>query len=228
MLFLSSKVSQLALLPQGRPEAAKRAKNMIQRLRKRGEMPRFVQCGKGMVALSVWDKSGIRLQIEQHRVDVRKKLHKRMMEMSPQDFEKLVSLLLTHMGFSDVEVSSYSKDGGIDVRGKRVTFSNKVYMTEYAIQVKRWKHNVHTPIVQNIRGSKRPHEMGCIITTSAFSKGAVDEAKRSDREPIILIDGEALLDLMLEHRVGVRTEPVTLFEVRDNLLDDSSEGTDGD
>ena len=44
-------------------------------------------------------------------------------------------------------------------------------------------------------------------------------------EPIVLIDKEALLDLMLEYRVGVRTEPVTLFEVRDNLLDDSDENT---
>ena len=32
MLFLSSKVSQLALLPQGRPEAAKRAKAMIAKM----------------------------------------------------------------------------------------------------------------------------------------------------------------------------------------------------
>lgn len=200
----------------------------IQRLRKRGEIPRFIQCGKGIVALSAWDKSGVRLQIEQHRKDIRRKLHKRMMDMNPQDFEKLVSLLLTHMGFSEVEVTSYSKDGGIDVRGKSVTFSNKVYLTEYAIQVKRWKRNVQAPDVQKVRGSKRPHEMACIITTSSFSKGAIDEAKRSDREPIILIDGEALLDLMLEHRVGVRTEPVTLFEVREDLLDDSPEVDDSE
>lgn len=32
MLFVSSKISQLALLPQGRPEAAKRAKNMIAKM----------------------------------------------------------------------------------------------------------------------------------------------------------------------------------------------------
>jgi succinate dehydrogenase / fumarate reductase iron-sulfur subunit len=29
MLFVSGKISQLALLPQGRPEAARRARNMV-------------------------------------------------------------------------------------------------------------------------------------------------------------------------------------------------------
>ena len=32
MLFVSSKVSQLALLPQGRPEAARRAKAMVAKM----------------------------------------------------------------------------------------------------------------------------------------------------------------------------------------------------
>ena len=36
MLFVSSKVSQLALLPQGRPEAAKRAKAMIAKMEELG------------------------------------------------------------------------------------------------------------------------------------------------------------------------------------------------
>ena len=36
MLFVSSKVSQLALLPQGRPEAAKRAKAMMAKMEELG------------------------------------------------------------------------------------------------------------------------------------------------------------------------------------------------
>lgn len=36
MLFVSSKVSHLALLPQGRPEAAKRAKAMIMKMEELG------------------------------------------------------------------------------------------------------------------------------------------------------------------------------------------------
>ncbi len=198
----------------------------IRRFRKRGEIPRFVQCGKGMVSLSVWDKSGVRLQIEQHRKDIRKKLLSRMMAMDPKDFEKLVSLLFVRMGFLNVEVTQYSNDKGVDVRGKKVSFGtsgNRVYTAEYAIQVKRWSKNVQRPTIQNIRGSKGEHEIGCVVTTSSFSPGAIEESNRPDREPIVLIDKEALLDLMLEHRVGVRTEPVTLFEVREDLLDDSDE-----
>ena len=36
MLFVSSKVSQLALLPQGKIEAARRVKNMIAKMDERG------------------------------------------------------------------------------------------------------------------------------------------------------------------------------------------------
>ena len=36
MLFVSSKVSQFALLPQGRPEAAKRAKAMVMKMEELG------------------------------------------------------------------------------------------------------------------------------------------------------------------------------------------------
>jgi succinate dehydrogenase / fumarate reductase iron-sulfur subunit len=36
MLFVSAKVSQLALLPQGRPEAARRAKAMVAKMEELG------------------------------------------------------------------------------------------------------------------------------------------------------------------------------------------------
>lgn len=58
------------------PEATMYAQILteIKRFRKRGEVPRFVQCGKGMVALTAWDKVGVDFQINQHHNDVRRKL----------------------------------------------------------------------------------------------------------------------------------------------------------
>lgn len=190
----------------------------IQRLRKRGEVPRFVQCGKGLVALTVWDKAGVDFQVQQHHEDVRKKLKTKLMALKPEEFEELVSRLFCTIGFREVSRTRLSGDGGIDVRGTMVT--GGVIRTELAIQVKRWKHNVQAPTVQQVRGSLGAHEQGCIVTTSDFSSGAREEASKMDKAPIALIDGKELINLLMENQVGVRRKEVPLFEVQENLLDD--------
>lgn len=195
----------------------------IQRLRKRGEVPRFVQCGKGKVALSAWDKAGVDYQIRQHHEDVRKKLKQKIMALSAEQFEELVSVLFRKIGFREVSRTRLNGDGGIDVRGTMVTIGSGVIRTELAIQVKRWKANVQAPIVQQVRGSLGAHEQGCIVTTSDFSVGAREEANKLDKAPIALIDGKELLNLMLEYQVGVRRKEVPLFEIRENLLDCNDE-----
>ena len=108
----------------------------IQRLRKRGEVPRFVQCGKGKVALSAWDKAGVDFQIQQHHDDVRKKLKQRIMALSAEQFEELVSILFRKIGFREVSRTRLSGDGGIDVRGTMVTVGSGVIRTELAIQAR--------------------------------------------------------------------------------------------
>ena len=193
----------------------------IQRLRKRGEVPRFVQCGKGLVALTVWDKAGVDFQVQQHHEDVRKKLKAKLMALKPEAFEELVSRLFREIGFREVSRTRLSGDGGIDVRGTMIT--GGVIRTELAIQVKRWKHNVQAPTVQQVRGSLGAHEQGCIVTTSDFSAGAREEASKMDKAPIALIDGKELINLLMEYEVGVHRKEVPLFEVQENLLDDVDE-----
>ena len=127
------------------------------------------------------------------------------------------------MGFREVSRTRLSGDGGIDVRGTMVTIGSGVIRTELAIQVKRWKHNVQAPTVQQVRGSLGAHEQGCIVTTSDFSSGAREEASVSNKAPIALIDGRELMNLMMEFQVGVRRKQVPLFEVQENLLDDVEE-----
>ncbi len=193
----------------------------VQRLRKRGEVPRFVQCGKGLVALTVWDKAGVDFQVQQHHEDVRKKLKAKLMALKPEEFEELISRLFREIGFREVSRTRLSGDGGIDVRGTMVT--GGVIRTELAIQAKRWKRNVQAPIVQQVRGSLGAHEQGCIVTTSDFSAGAREEASKMDKAPIALIDGKELINLMLEYEVGVRRKVVPLFEVQGNLLGDTDD-----
>lgn len=191
----------------------------VQRMRKRGQIPRFVQCGKGMVALSAWDKTGVALHVEQHHKDVRKKLKAKLMELKPEEFEKFISLLLSRMGLAEVQCTKFSGDGGVDVRGKMASLYNGALALNLAIQAKRWKQNVQSPVIQNIRGSLGPHEVGCVITTSDFSKGAREEAALGDRTPITLINGDGLVDLMLEYCVGVKRVKVPLYDLKDDLFD---------
>ena len=57
-----------------------------------------------------------------------------------------------------------------------------------------------------------------IITTSEYTKDAVIEARREGASPVDLIDGEAQIDLMVIHQVGVKRESLTpLVLDRDDL-----------
>ena len=135
----------------------------IKRFNRRAEQSRFVQHGKRYVGLSKWMGRGLAFEIEQHNKKVRQALHKSLLETEWDAFEELIARLLAEMGFEEIEVTSRSKDGGIDVRGTLVV--GDVIRTRMAIQVKKWKRNVQAPVVQQVRGSLGSHEQGIIRLT---------------------------------------------------------------
>jgi len=160
------------------PEATLHAQigTEIERMTKRGETPRFIRYSKGLAGLSRWMTSGSLLQaehdgekvlpfelsrqIEQHNNGVRKKLHDQLHKMLSGEFEALIGELLGKLGFEEVAVTNESNDKGIDVRGTLVV--GDVIHVRMAVQVKRWKENVHRPTVQQVRGSLGTHEQGLI------------------------------------------------------------------
>lgn len=188
----------------------------IKRHQSRGEASRFVQHGRGYIGLSQWQARGLSFQIQQYNEKIRKTLRERLLEMKPTEFEELVSRLLPEMGFVEVEVTKIGGDGGIDVRGILVV--GDVVRMKLAVQVKRWKHNVPSPVVQQVRGSLGAHEQGLIITTSDFSAGAKEEAEQSDKTPIALMNGEQLVFLLMEHGIGVQRSTPNLFEIDEESL----------
>lgn len=177
----------------------------------RGRAPRFTLLGKGMVGLYAWHKNNLMLQIEQNNNDVAKKLLDKLHKLHPGEFEELVQRLLEAIGFENTEVTKLSGDGGIDVRGVMVT--GDVVRTRMAVQAKRWKANVQAPVVQQLRGSLKIHEQGLIVTTSDFSKGAVNEANRVDATPIALMNGKQLVKLLMDYEIMVKREPCSIFEI---------------
>ena len=199
------------------PEATMYAQVLTEckRRRGRGEQQRFMLLGKGMISLAKWQAKGLSFQIEEANRKARKELLKAVKEMPPGDFEDLIGRLLAAIGFEEVEVTSRTKDGGIDVRGTLVV--GDVIRTRLAVQVKRWKQNVQSPVIQQVRGSLGAHEQGLIITTSDYSKGAKDEAERPDATPVGLMNGEQLVALLVENEIGVRRTPLQLIELGEKM-----------
>lgn len=184
---------------------------------------RFRRVSRGVFALAEMASSDISQRITTINQKTRSTLRKRLMEMPPKRFEGLIAELLLALGFEEdtVQITPFGNDGGVDVRG----VLNAASITEInaAVQAKRWKNNVQAPVVQSLRGSLVVHEQGIIITTSKFSKGALIEAQAPGKAHISLIDGEKLLDLLIEHKIGVIAEQHTVFSLDEDWWGDVAE-----
>ncbi len=184
----------------------------IARRNKRGVSPRFVKLGCGFLGLSRWQEDqGLAAQIERHNASVHLQMLTQLTSMPPDQFESLIGEMLATIGFEKVEVTNWSGDGGIDVRGTLVV--GDVIRTRMAVQVKRWKTNVQAPTIQQVRGALGTHEQGLIITTSDFSSGARVEAERGDAVPVALMNGKQLVALLVEHGIGVHRNTYDLLEL---------------
>ena len=212
------------LRTEGRTPAATMYSAVLTEIRRhetRGETPRFVQHGRGMVGLSAWLPEEVAGLIEDKNREVRQSLLDRALAAPPAEFESLVGELLAAMGFEEVELTPMSGDGGIDVRGTLVV--GDAVRIRMAVQAKRWKGNVTTPTVQQVRGSLGAHEQGLIITTSDFSKGAKAEANRPDAAPVALMNGERLAALLAKYQIGTYIQRYELF-----MLDEDGSERDND
>ena len=58
-----------------------------------------------------------------------------------------------------------------------------------------------------------------IITTSEFTKDAINEAKASNKMPVALVDGGKLIDLLFKYKVGVKEETVSVYSIDSELFD---------
>ncbi|HJT91241.1 MAG TPA: restriction endonuclease [Mycobacterium sp.] len=202
-------VEDALIAPRGlTPEASMLAAITVDISRREGagEPPAFVSYGRGFYGLPP-ERVGSEIEeaIRRNNRDVRERLHAELREIEPQAFEDLIGRLLTALGFVDVEVTNYSRDGGVDVRGTLAV--GGVTNVTTAIQVKRWAKNISGKTVRELRGGLTPHERGLIITTAGFTRDAQAEAQAVERAPIALVNGEKLVSLLVEHAIGVvRTE----------------------
>jgi restriction system protein len=158
--------------------------------------------------------------LKEHNDTQRVVLRDRLAEMSPNDFEYLVRDLLEEMGYEDVEVTKQSGDKGVDVVA---TVQLGITEVKEVVQVKRYAHTVNRPKIDQLRGALHYHDAirGTLITLSGFSQGCKDSAILPGAPPISLIDGERLLDLLIEHEIGIQRKPAVMYEVDGRYFDGS-------
>ena len=138
-----------------------------------------------------------------------------LQNMDPYGFERLAQRVLRECGFSQVEVTKKSGDGGIDGTGKLKI--NGIFSFNVAFQCKRYSGLVGAPAIRDFRGSLTTNiEKGVLITTGSFSKAAREEAASPGKQQIDLVDGEDFINMIAEYGIGVKE--VKTYEIDENFF----------
>ena len=142
--------------------------------------------------------------------DFKTNLLAQLKKMNAYDFEEFCMQLLKVYGFSNVIVTQKSRDGGIDGHGKlKIGLAHM----NVAFQCKRWQN---TTISRKERDAFRgaiqgEFEQGIFFTTSSFSREAMKYSIKQGAVPVILIDGNMIVDFMIEKQFGIEHEDLPIY-----------------
>jgi restriction system protein len=135
-------------------------------------------------------------------------------ECSPSFFENLVVDLLVSMGYGGTRQDAGkaiggTADGGVD----GIIKEDRLGLDVIYLQAKRWEGTVGRPEIQKFAGALQGQRArkGVFITTSSFTKDALEYAERIDSK-LILIDGEQLSQLMIDYDIGVT--PIASYHLK--------------
>lgn len=146
--------------------------------------PEQCQAVKPIIEFDMVDARFVEQQDVLNALDSRPNL----MELSPSEFEALVSNLFGKMGL-ETRLTRASKDGGVDA----VAFDTRpVLGGKIVIQAKRYRHTVGVSAVRDLYGTMMNEgaSKGILVTTSGYGPDAFEFAKD---KPLELIDGGVLL-----------------------------------
>ena len=141
-----------------------------------------------------------------HLDRLKEELLQKIMDNPPDFFEELVLDLLVEMGYggsrADAEAVGRSGDGGID----GIIKQDQLGLDAIYIQAKRLSDkNVGRPDIHRFSGALTSTGAikGVFITTSSFTTAAKEAANESAGPKIVLIDGNRLVQLMINHNLGI-------------------------
>jgi restriction system protein len=136
----------------------------------------------------------------------------KLLKMEPSAFERLVQRLLRESGFTQVEVTGRSGDGGID--GKGIMRLGGLLSFHVIFQCKRYSGSVSANHLRDFRGAMVGRaDKGLLVTTGNFTKDAIREATRDGAPAIDLVDGDQLAEKLKELGLGVRTQKIEIEQV---------------
>ncbi len=146
-----------------------------------------------------------------------------MAKMDPYKFEQLVVDLLFAMGYGGSRaeaalVTQKSNDHGID----GIINEDRLGLDVIYVQAKRWQGTIGRQEIQNFVGALvgKHANKGVFITTSDFNDNAIEYARQVQHK-VVLIGGQRLADLMIEHGVGVSTvRTIALKRVDSDYFDE--------
>lgn len=150
------------------------------------------------------------------RKSLAQELINKVIQLPPTFFEKLVVDLLVKMGYGGSladagKAIGKTNDEGIDGTIKE----DKLGLDIIYIQAKRWQpgSTVGRPEIQKFVGALAGQgaKKGIFITTSSFSKEAWEYQPKNETK-IVLIDGEQLAQMMIDHDLGVY--PTNKYEIK--------------
>ncbi len=149
---------------------------------------------------------------EDYEASFRSQLLDKLNELSPRQFELFARKLLPAYGFVEVYVTNVSSDGGIDGYGRlRLGLATM----SVAFQCKRWQGNVGRTEVDKFRGAiQGEFEQGVFFATSDFTTQAREASLKKGAVPIILLNGESIVDLMIQKEIGVQRIPMNMYYER--------------
>jgi restriction system protein len=141
-----------------------------------------------------------------------------LLSMPPDAFERLVQRILRESGFSQVEVTGKTGDGGID--GKGIFKIAGLISFNVLFQCKRWQNSVTASDIRDFRGALQGRaDKGLFATTGSFTRDAIKEASRDGATPIDLLDGEALTNKIKELKLGLSIEYVEEISINKNWFE---------
>lgn len=141
---------------------------------------------------------------------VKAELLEKLKNIDPYFFQEIILRLLKSMGYGEFLETPKSRDGGIDgIINQDFLGLEKIY-----IQAKRYNENkIRELDIRNFIGAMSGDtSKGVFVTTSSFDESAIKKALKAHHK-ISLIDGTRLVELMIQHKVGIKVRET--YEIKE-------------
>jgi len=138
-----------------------------------------------------------------------------LLKIEPSIFEDIVGKMLGKMGYGSIEVTGRSGDGGID--GECSLDELGLYKIHF--QAKRWQNQVPAKEIRDFIGAiqTKRGDYGVFITTSDFSRDALETAKKSGK--VKAINGRELAKLMIKYGLGVKKDSLEIPKIDNDFFE---------